>query len=573
MKRNINLVTEQNDNNKHIKKQRVQEYFSGGITMIKEKIVPNEQRMIDKSPDAEYESANNKMEALEICKENDFPLFGLEYPKSGAKNFLCGPYSLLFEFFNQNFHKSPNRLKFHEHVINDQYTKIYMDIEWDHNINKEIDPIKSCLYIGKSMCSFIKDYLKMDVDLDPLKNVCYLTASRVNCKDAKQSFHIIFDQTVLLKSCYELKLFMTLFSIYLVQKELRELNKKRSESMSYNPAAHGGSSGRISIFRIKEFVSKINLEQNKKNHSDLLKLYVPSIDMNVYNNKEPSLRTYFSTSHDKIHNKDGRLHQIKFKNKSGSKYRRVRDFDLEVLKKSLIQYVEKGESNIIGVVENKVSWNELMMDHNKQIGMYNVKIINLIAMPLPKFDVLKYKSDIYDINMKKAVKKLGSSGDNIRKYVIRAIGKECCPGINTYGKSDAYEGACNQKVNKEDELIKYLTETIVKEYADNSHYIFKEKVEPVISSIKKNHNNTLVNVELKQTKCGLKFLNSGRRHTKTMNKSYDNGQYFVINLVRKYYHQKCHHGSCKTLISNKKTIKYKISQEIIDNIKKLIINE
>ncbi len=365
--------------------------------------------------------------------------------------------------------------------------------------------------------------------------------------------------------------------------ELDEIkNKKREESDSYNPVCHGGMDGRISILAFDKHV--FPSENNKS--KEILSLEESMVDHHVY--VSCSLRTYFSLSNSHNGNEKSRLKELTYDN------RRIEEFSLETLKKSLIQYIERKEIIVLSVSDKYINWEKAKECEAIQIIAYNRNV----AVHCQNY---KAKSEGDDkIVVKKSMKELAKAhtGDNLYRAIGKAfsetylyyLDKRTDPKLvnnDRYADCNAHKYTkCEIKLNSSG-LKNLLQSSIVADYADYSVNIFDgERMEPQVTTLFTNSTKNLLIIGLKGTRCEvIKQIRkgTGRHNNKGRAVQYDFGQYFVLNLDNGNYYQKCFHTKCAEKITknvqkdggavrettaSRKGMNFVIKKDVLDEIKK-----
>lgn len=500
-------------------------------------------------------------DANKHSKQNNTPVLALEKRDMQARTYISSTYQTFFnKFETYNKENKLKMLRYHEIVQSNRYVKIYFDIETEKGVNENFDFEKSCHYIAESMCDYIKTHYDIELDVD--KNVTYLSASR----DNKYSMHIIFDDTCVVENVEQLSWFIKMFEYHIIKKEQWEINK--TERKSYNPVFHGGNDKRISILAFDKY--NFPSEDGKVNES--LCLLQPMIDHHVY--QGCSLRTYYSLSNSHNNNEAARLRE--YNNSS---------FSLDTLKRSLIQYIENDkEINVIkvnAIQEDKLedAKNLLLMRYNKDLAIHS------------KDYTRKFKKDdkgIVDPLLKKLAREnqnntlyqmIGKSMGDSHLYLLKKT-----QGEKNIKNNDKFADCNTMKTTKCDikiespELKKLLQDTILNEYSEESPKLFDGlRIIPIITKLSTNTSKDLLIIGLKNTRCEIvRDLKPSKRHNnKGKQSKFDSGQYFVLNLVKGVYYQKCFHTKCSqsTQRDNKKISRkghqFNINLNILSEIKKL----
>jgi hypothetical protein len=116
-----------------------------------------------------------------------------------------------------------NDICYHEYMLPDRPTKIYMDIDIDRRNMQEMDFVSSLYWIVQVLCGYLKaSFAKDDIEanFDPIKDFYYLYA----CTPTKYSAHIVMKKSdgcvVVVENKRALGHFMKMFSLMLIMTEI-----------------------------------------------------------------------------------------------------------------------------------------------------------------------------------------------------------------------------------------------------------------------------------------------------------------------------------------------------------------
>lgn len=294
---------------------------------FKKKKVKKKELNICKNEKKIYRWVTYYDETLNYLKDNNIKndlqnlfYFSKDISKTQQKKYGVSTYDEFFEVFQK---VNKNHRRYHEMLLNDKFIKLFLDIESPLKNNEHLKNSDFiCEHIHCGFVKFISTLLNENcgLDIDYEKDFIYLTAS----SDKKLSYHVHY-----------------------IKDDILFENKEQL----YNFINYA-----LSIY---DEASSLIITKESKN-GDLYKISI--IDIGAA--KGTSFRIYDSIKMGDIGNECRRLHLYDV-NKKTISY----EFDLSILKKTLVHYIEiyEGESIVISCHEN---------DDNNSIILYDTVVNN-----------------------------------------------------------------------------------------------------------------------------------------------------------------------------------------------------
>jgi hypothetical protein len=312
---------------------------------------------------------NNLEIVLNCSRIYNTPIFFFKLSKNN-NNYITCSYSEIFKYFNDN---QNSKLFINEVVVPDIPTKLYFDI--DYPITKEnklnYGEFKSIIY--EIINFFYDEIIKLTggmvmstKDLIKENKIIILDSSRKE----KFSFHIFFDPTIIL--------FNTSYDVSLFIKEITFMMKNGTNSYLRNNKAH-------------EFIDFQNLVDGE--------------------NTTVNLRTYFSVKYEcpnsklllledvDLNDNDNNVN-VNTDNDNNDNVQNEKEhentFNLEILKKSLIQYVKLSELKDHYIYKRKF---KNILDYGFKIGFNTINSSNFNSISgsaVQKYEKINFNKKLFE---------------------------------------------------------------------------------------------------------------------------------------------------------------------------------
>lgn len=483
-------------------------------------------------------------------------------------------------------------LRFSEITDGDYPIKFAMDIEADVHMNEDLDFVRSCLAIAMRFSRFAEKFIVSDsgpVIIDSLKDFTYLVATRAS----KYSAHIILHKKLFMKRLSDLRRLLYQFSLYCAASEIRELKeqvspsngassvgtRKKLENAMANTmskpttlsAPSNNNNRHISIFpgagsggkRVSIFAAHpASICMDSSSGPINIPIYRPMIDTQVFQSSQPTLRTYMSNKGKYKDDENGRFRELIFLDENGSYEVKPHVFELDTMKRSLLQYFspeERSSSQLLECDPNDVcDWSVVISDYQAQAIHYTSTILSFakrlenVCGKIPEclHTLVRGKSSISE----RLVSSLFEDGEIVLLANKRQLGPVSGNGAGGSAARVAKFGSSS--ANGKDVMLP-MESSHIDVYLDALMGMFYEAYEkcedmvmeepPRITNVKCSRERNILTVGVKGAKCEIAHRNESRAHSE----KYPTSVFFVIDLRKGVFYQKCRKQRCAESTHNR----------------------